>query len=149
MSAPDDLVMAGLLCDADREARLLIKAAARIQSDASIIQGLRAELEEANAENSRWLFRFADIREASGVGVKPMLTELPDAIKAEMDELRARVAELEARAGEAEAENARLLNAFDGLDLIPDDGEGDHGLFPQAEIPTAPASHETTHGRKP
>lgn len=42
----------------------------------------REALELAESENARWLARIADIREAAGVGSKPMLSELPDAIRA-------------------------------------------------------------------
>ncbi|WP_338575806.1 hypothetical protein V8J38_11420 [Brevundimonas olei] len=47
------------------------------------------KLAEADEENTRWLFRMADIREASGIGVKPMLGEVPGALRA----MRERLAE--------------------------------------------------------
>ena len=51
---------------------------------AALIERLIAERDEARAENARWLLRMEAIREASGVGVLPMLSELPDAIAAKM-----------------------------------------------------------------
>lgn len=56
---------------------------------AALIERLSAERDEAQAENSRWLIRMEAIREASGVGVLPMLSELPDAIAAKMAGLSA------------------------------------------------------------
>lgn len=35
------------------------------------------KLAEAEDESSRWAFRFAEVREAAGIGVKPMLSEVP------------------------------------------------------------------------
>jgi hypothetical protein len=61
---------------------------------AGIVEGWRArateaerKLAEADEENTRWLFRMADIREASGIGVKPMLGEVPGALRAMRERL--------------------------------------------------------------
>lgn len=45
------------------------------------------KLAEAEDENTRWLFRMADIREASGIGAKPMLGEVPGALRAMRERL--------------------------------------------------------------
>lgn len=68
----------------------------------------RAEMAEAERDDAiaRWCIRMADVREASGVGVKPMLDEVPGAIKA-------RIAAIEARAQAAEAKVKELEAPFD------------------------------------
>jgi len=69
---------------------------ASLTEAAALIERLSAERDEAQAENSRWLLRMEAIREASGVGVLPMLSELPDAIAAKMAGLSAEREGLEA-----------------------------------------------------
>lgn len=65
----------------------------RINAD-MLVSSLKADkaeaerkLAEAEDENTRWLFRMADIRESSGIGVKPMLGEVPGALRAMRERL--------------------------------------------------------------
>lgn len=69
--------------------RFVCVDAADVQSVLDAVERLSAERDEAQAENTRWLLRMESIREASGVGVLPMLSELPDAIAAKMAVLSA------------------------------------------------------------
>ena len=65
----------------------------------------RAERAEAERDDAiaRWCIRMADVREASGVGMKPMLDEVPGAIKARIDAIEARAQAAEAKVKELEA----------------------------------------------
>jgi hypothetical protein len=63
-------------CERDNEAGLQAAAA------------LTAKVQEAEESNARLLSLIADIRDASGVGAKPMLYELPAAIGRELEEAR-------------------------------------------------------------
>lgn len=49
----------------------------------------RIALEEASKENTLWLLRMSEIRIASGLNAKPMLSELPDAIREKIAALEA------------------------------------------------------------
>lgn len=77
----------------DRAASVAVidETIALLRSQASEITALRGERDTARAESSetiaRWCIRMADVRAASGVGVKPMLDELPDAIRARFQAL--------------------------------------------------------------
>ena len=78
----------------------MIREAREAMSDAA--NALSSERERAErAENerddaiARWCIRMADVREASGVGVKPMLDEVPGAIKARIDAIEAKVKQAE------------------------------------------------------
>lgn len=53
----------------------------RVTAD-MLVSSLKSDLSEARDANSRWALRYADIREAAGIGHKPMLSEVPDAIRA-------------------------------------------------------------------
>lgn len=52
----------------------------------------RAERAEGERDDAiaRWCIRMADVREASGIGVKPMLDEVPGAIKERIDAIEAK-----------------------------------------------------------
>lgn len=68
----------------------------RLHSDAAaLILRLAGERDEARADRddtrSRWLIRMYHIREASGVGAKPMLDEVADAIRERISALQAEV----------------------------------------------------------
>jgi uncharacterized small protein (DUF1192 family) len=66
------------------------------------VERLTAELDEALEDSARWIVRMAAVREASGIGAKPMLGEIPAAL-----------AELKARAETAEREVERLKAALE------------------------------------
>lgn len=57
------------------------RAADLLTSKEAEIETLRRERDDARDGESRWLLRFQDIREASGLGVRPMLDELAGAIR--------------------------------------------------------------------
>lgn len=80
--------------------------AARFRSLANpaAIIALLDEIAERSDENSRWLLRMADIREASGIGAGPMLDEVPDALRA----MRATITRLEAELSAARAALAAI-----------------------------------------
>ena len=84
-------------------ADVLADAANALSSERERAERAEAERDDAIA---RWCIRMADVREASGVGVKPMLDEVPGAIKA-------RIAAIEARAQAAEAKVEELEAPFD------------------------------------
>jgi NADH:ubiquinone oxidoreductase subunit D len=44
------------------------------------VLAMLAEIEEASEDYARWITRMSEIREASGIGVKPMLGEIPAAL---------------------------------------------------------------------
>lgn len=76
--------------DGNAEETLTLKG--RIMNLVADRQAAEADRDEAQAECARWLSRMADVREASGIGVKPMLSEIPAALaalKADQDGLRA------------------------------------------------------------
>lgn len=69
----------------------LIRRANRVPSDAetalvseaaAAISALEGENAQERSANQHWIIRMTDIREASGVGYKPVLNEVPDAIRA-------------------------------------------------------------------
>ncbi len=70
------------------------------------LQAAERERDEAREDSSRWLLRVSAIREASAVGVLPMLADLPQAIAD-------KIAASEARAQSAEA---ALLKAREALE---------------------------------
>ena len=70
------------------------RVADAIASRDAEIERLRGEVAEAR-DQDRWIIRMAEIREASGVGHKPMLDEVSAAIKA-------KIATKDAALGEAE-----------------------------------------------
>lgn len=88
----------------ERAAMLAKLETARKDRDAAeaAVEAAKAEVSEAV---SRWCIRMADVREASGIGHKPMLDEVPGAIKA-------RISEIEARAQAAETKLATLTEAL-------------------------------------
>lgn len=80
--------------------------ASDVRSILSALSSERERAERAEQERddaiARWCIRMADVREASGVGVKPMLDEVPGAIKARIDAIEARAQAAEAKVKEAE-----------------------------------------------
>jgi hypothetical protein len=82
--------------DAERE-----EAASAIESAQALLGERTRERDDAQEAESRWLLRVHNIRYAAGVGVKPMLDELPAAIAA--------------RIADAQAEAARLRDGCDAL----------------------------------
>ena len=92
----------------ERTALLAKLETARKDRDAAeaAVEAAKAEVSEAV---SRWCIRMADVREASGIGHKPMLDEVPGAIKA-------RISEIEARAQAAETKLATLTEALEEIE---------------------------------
>jgi hypothetical protein len=100
---------------------------------------------EAEDENVRWLFRMADIRDASGLGAKPMLDELPGeiakiverALAAEAREKRLRAA-LEQLVVAVDMQGSRVA---DGASMILDARtHAAHLLWPSPVTPSPPRS---------
>ena len=89
----------------EAEALVSVKDAERALLSALSSERERAERAEAERDDAiaRWCIRMADVREASGVGVKPMLDEVPSAIKARIDAIEARAQAAEAKVEELEA----------------------------------------------
>jgi len=79
--------IADVLPDLHAGAAALVEAAQAITTLERERDTLAERLAESEAENTRWLLRFAEIREASGVGSLPMLSDLPAAIKGRIDTL--------------------------------------------------------------
>ncbi len=70
------------------------------------------KLAEAEEESCRWVFRFAEVREASGIGVKPMLSEVPGELR-KMRSLIDRAADLMRQCTDPERfEGASTLNVY-------------------------------------
>lgn len=70
------------------------------------------KLAEAEDENTRWAFRFAEVREAAGVGVKPMLSEVPGELR-KMRSLINRAADLMRQCTDPDRfEGASTLNVY-------------------------------------
>lgn len=72
------------------------------------------KLAEANDESTRWALRFADVREAAGLGVKPMLDDVPVALRA----MRGRLAEARG-----------LLEPFAAMADVGDQRPGDDAVW--------------------
>lgn len=64
---------------------------------ADTIRALKTALDDESNAVARWIIRFSEVRSASGIGVKPMLDEVPAALAA-----------LKSRAEAAEAKLAAL-----------------------------------------
>lgn len=77
----------------------LRRVLAALRAQAERVRVLEGERDEALV---RWCARMAEIREASGVGVKPMLDEVPGAIAERIAAAEARAEAAERRAGELE-----------------------------------------------
>lgn len=73
-------------CPADYEDRC--EFAHDVAQAAKLLEERTRELEEARDGESRWLLRVSAIREASGLGAKPMLDELPGEIAKIADRAR-------------------------------------------------------------
>lgn len=103
----------------------LDKALTTIQTQASEIAGLKADLDESRDDVSRWIFRIADIRTASGLGVRPMLDELPGEI-----------AKLAAAASQVPPLQSALDEALEGLKELGDpnfNGEPGMSIYAAAQ----------------
>lgn len=74
-----------------------------------------ARIAELEASEGRWIIRMSDVREAAGIGAKPMLSEVPEAI-------RARIAELEGMLEEADHALTLAANRLDYLALCFEEG---------------------------
>jgi len=75
-------------------------------------------------DDGRWLTRMYEIRQASGIGFRPMLSEVPAAIKARIDALEARATTAEtalAQAREALEPFARVAEVDIGESEADDD----------------------------
>lgn len=95
----------------------------------TVLTALRAQAErmrvlegERDEEIVRWCARMAEIREASGVGMKPMLDEVPGAIAERIAAAEARAEAAERRAGELEgALETFAVLANEDTDYLPDE----------------------------
>jgi len=91
--------------------------ACQIAQDQAMENGSRAreaerKLAEADEENNRWLVRMADVREASGIGMKPMLSEVPGELR-KMRSLIDRAADLMRQCTDPDRfERASTLNVY-------------------------------------
>lgn len=95
----------------DEASEVMRKAATALRAQAERVRVLEGE----NADTIvRWCARMAEIREASGVGVKPMLDEVPGAIAERIAAAEARAEAAERRAGELEAERDEALMIAEG-----------------------------------
>lgn len=90
---------------------------------------LAGERDAAIEGQVRWIHRVSLIREASGVHAKPMLEDLPSAIKAKIDAAEARALATEQRLAEIEAGVTRekVARIIDGamlraVNMTPGDG---------------------------
>lgn len=81
---------------------------ALLASHAALTERVRELEGERDDTIVRWCARMAEIREASGVGVKPMLAEVPGAIAERFAAAEARAEAAERRAGELAREVAKL-----------------------------------------
>lgn len=79
-------------------------------SPAQVI-ALLDEIEGLEKEAARWVLRVSDIREASGVGAKPMLADLPQAIAAKFQGAESVARSATERAERLEKENADLKSS--------------------------------------
>ena len=66
--------------DAD-DLTALLSALTALQARAEDAERRVEEMEQAD---SRWVIRFSEVREASGIGYAPMLSEVPAAIRAKL-----------------------------------------------------------------
>lgn len=88
------------------------RAGQNLQSQRIAITEAERKLAEAEEENSRWAIRFADVREAAGIGVKPMLSEVPGELR-QMRSMLDRAAELMRQCTDPDRfEGASTLNVY-------------------------------------
>ncbi|WP_303718052.1 hypothetical protein [Brevundimonas naejangsanensis] len=84
----------------------------QVRRMASALTEAERKLAEAEDENARWAFRFAEVREAAGIGVKPMLSEVPGELL-KMRSLLDRAADLMRQCTDPERfEGASTLNVY-------------------------------------
>jgi len=75
-------------------------------------QEAERKLAEAEDENARWAIRFAELRKAAGIGVKPMLSDVPGELR-KMRSLIDRAAELMQQCTDPERfEGSSTLNVY-------------------------------------
>ena len=93
------------------------QAGSDLVSEAALeISRIAEEREEARVGYARLMNRISEIREASGLGAKPMLDELPEAIGAALSQMKEALRKMHRRAQRAEGQRDAgmfLLNSWD------------------------------------
>lgn len=68
----------------DRQDQLMDQAADALTALQARAEDAERRVEEMEQADSRWVIRFSEVREASGIGYAPMLSEVPAAIRAKL-----------------------------------------------------------------